>query len=304
MLISFTAILISGILSDFRFVLNIFDISNVYKLRFAFREENTHWILLAYITFAAKIIPILVVISIELKKKYIYIVLLAISQIFLFSIGANRLFLFDLLLIIMVYYFGKKNHKILVYLLLAVYLLIYVENYINITQYGLELIRRISITPNLISQFYFDFFKVNPPDFLKQHLDWLTHYFNLYESNYTTPIPRIIGSIYSSNIGENMNTGLVGGGFANYGMYSLILSPLGFILSFRLLDSILYKLKENNIKLAISVVITTYLINSNQFFSLLFKPSEVLMLFLSLMFLQMEFNGSNDEIINEKKINF
>jgi len=273
-------------------LLNILNISSVMDMRLSFREENIHWVIWNFILFSSTVIPIWVIICLK-TKKYFIVGFLIFTQISLYSISANRLFLFSLLLAIVIYLFANNYKFIYIFFLLSYIFMILEIAIFDESFIVTDTIRRISYVPNIIGEYYYDFFSHNAPDYLRQYFSRLAALLN-FKSKYTIQIPTLIGSLYTGG-SSNYNTGLVGAGMGNYGFISIIISPLTYLLSFRILDAILYKLTDIKVKLAIAFILAMVLVNTNQWFESLFAPSFMLLFYISLIIMPMNLTNGDKE---------
>lgn len=280
---SIAILLASLVYSNFSIsIASLFDSSAVLEQRAASAELNIHWIIWYPILCGSMILPIWF--TRAYKKKNIWqMILIAISMCAMYSIGANRVFLFMLFFAIVIS-FCKDDDLLIVKGLMLVLAFVCVEYYLKDGYLVMNIVRRILVTPNGESRFYVDFFTNNNPDWCRQLLErWLAP-MGL-TSHYSQRISTMIGSVYLG--GSNCNTGLIGYAIANYGMLGLIIGPFLYTFSFMLLNRIMSKIKYKKMLQITAVVITLEVTNSFGWAEYLILPS-FLLIFYILMFLMPE----------------
>jgi len=263
-------------------ILSIFSYSKIYDLRDKFKQSNTHWLLWIPIMFGSMMVPLWCIIFYKLKKYY-FIPLFFITMISFYSIGGNRVILFYLvisLIIIMKKYI--KKHKISFFLLMIITLIFLRFDAVLIF---VDIIRRTIVTPNVISYMYYSFFINNEPDYLRQALDRYLNVFGIY-SKYKDVIPIMIANHYRYD--ATLNTGLIGTAISNYGLMGVIISPILYIISLRLVDfftktSNYFNNKET--KYFMSLILAITITNSNNWVESMITPSFVILYYLSLVFI-------------------
>ena len=280
---SIAILLVSLVYSNFSIsISSLFNASEVLEKRAASAELNIHWLIWFPILCGSMILPIWF--TRAYKRKNIWqMILIAISMCAMYSIGANRVFLFMFFFAVVISV-CKDDDLLIVKGLIVVLALVCIEYYLQNDYPVMNIVRRILVTPNGESRFYVDFFTNNNPDWCRQLLErWLAP-MGLF-SHYGQRIPAMIGNVYLG--GSNCNTGLIGYSIANYGMSGLIIGPFLYTFSFMLLNRIMSKIQYKKMLQTTAVIITLEITNSFGWAEYLVLPS-VLLLFYILMFLMPE----------------
>ena len=260
LLFCFAIIFISWKFTGFRISLNIF---NVYDLRSEASEFKLPTIL-SYIYSASKAVnPILIVYYLS-NKKYRPAIFIFIIQILSFSINGSKTVLFSTILSILLYWLYNEKYIVkLPYYLAFLSMVGVFEVYINKTFVIITfIIRRVLFVPNLLNYYYFDFFSLNTPDYLKQ--SFLRHFGT--ESIYPE-IDNLIGFIYFNKPDMGANNGLMSDAYANFGFIGLLIMPIIVIFSLKILDACVEGL---DIRIfIISAVTLAFIFISSFFFTIL-----------------------------------
>lgn len=284
-IIAITAILIALSLTGFSLnITNIFNYEEVYKDRLINSLLNSSTLINHFITFCSMVLPIWITMTIK-KKNYLLALLLIFAVLSIYSIASNRVYIL-MLLIALFDSLQKQNIKKWIYLGLSIVGLSIIGTVFSNMDYNLfaDFIRRITLTPNFVSRFYYDYFTSNNPDFLRQAWDWYLRPLGIF-SEYQSVIPRLIGNIYSYGNQSTFNTGLVGSAFSIYGYSGIVISPILYILSLRLLDYLVQGKDIISAKYTLSFVIAITITNVNYWAEALVIPSSVLLLYISFFFL-------------------
>lgn len=287
LIICFACLVFSLSLNRFRInIFNVLDSSSVYETRWETDYTATNSILWYFLIFCANIIPTWLAISIHQKKKFLSVFLIFLSMS-LYSISNNRQFLFFTAISLLCSLFKKKD-KLLVLFVLFVWLAPIVEFACGTTNPMISnILRRMILTPNVDSSYHVDFFMTHEPDFLRQ--TWQL-YFNRIglRSLYPQKIASLLGYEYL-NSKINLNTGLVGGSFANYGYASLLISPCLYVIAVRFFDKLSKKTNNVSIIFSTAFVIAFSLTNSESFLESVLVPSWILLYFLAFYFLPIHY---------------
>ena len=227
--ISLTVILLTIYYNGLQLNLNLDD---VYDLRQDWKNSGMPNIFNYYIPFAARITPILLIITLK-QRKILLSSLLIFSQLVSFSFGGMKYTLFALLLGILFHFFGQKlsTRKIFIYFsvfigICLIECLLMKDQLPLLTVYTL---RRTSFIPNQIGSFFFSFAQSH--DYLYYSESFLRGF--LYYP-YSDPFPHVIAE-YAFNLPEvGANTGLFAEGFSQIGWLSLPVYAILYIITFRL----------------------------------------------------------------------
>lgn len=292
--IVFSAIIlmVSLVYSNFTIsITSLFKLSEVLEQRAASAELNIHWLIWYPILCGSMILPIWFTRA-RKNNKIWQMILIAISMCAMFSIGANRIFLF-MLFFAMVISFWKDDDLLILKGLIVVLAIVCIENYLSTDYPIMNTVRRILVTPNGESRFYVDFFQHHSPDWCRQLLErWLVP-FGLV-SKYSDRISALIGTNYLG--GSNCNTGLVGYSIANFGNIGKLIGPLLYTFSFAILNRITAKIKYKKMIQTMALVITLEVVNCFGWAEYLVLPS-FLLLFYILIFLM----PADPELYEEEK---
>lgn len=207
-------------------------LDSVYDMRQEWSSSKIPNIFNYYLPFAARITPILLLIT--LKQRRIWLSsLLIFSQLVSFSFGGMKYTLFALILSVLFHFFGKNINakKVIIYYSIFVVLclgecLILSDQLPMLTIYTL---RRMSFIPNQIGYYFFAF--AQDHDYLyysESFLRGLLHY------PYSYPFPHVIGEYAFGLPDMGANTGLFAEGFSQIGWLSLPMYAFLYVLSFRL----------------------------------------------------------------------
>lgn len=225
------SVIMSGIYTGFR--LN-FDLSIVYDLRLEARELNVPT-LVQYIQSAATMIMPIGLIYYVVKKKYTLTALLIFINLLEFSFAGKKSVLFIMIVSILVAkFYNNRQFKKVITSFTLINFAVFIELLFRsgISDFAKFIQRRVLFMPPLIASYYFDFFSNNELLFLRQSV---LRRIGL-SSPYDNPIQRLIGFYYFGSIENNVNTGLVGDAFANFGWLGLIFYPLAIVLIFRFFE--------------------------------------------------------------------
>lgn len=206
------------------FVTINFDLNRVYELRreIALSLPPIYGYLIPL--FSKSFIPIAIVIAASLKR-YDYAAILSVISIILFGLTTHKGILFYPFVTLFVYIVFRKFRAeraflkaiIAVSLISIVDFVIYMEG-TGDAWIGSLLIRRALILPALHNYYYIEFFSENP-------WYWWSHSklaLGLVPMPYETTAPFIIGIEYYDNEATSANTGWIGSGYANAGMFGVI----------------------------------------------------------------------------------
>ncbi len=226
--ISISVILITLFYNGLQINLNL---DEVYNLRSEWSASGMPNIFNYYLPFAARITPILLIITLK-QRRVLLSFLLIFSQLVSFSFGGMKYTLFALVLGILFHFFGQKvdAKKIIIYFSAFVGVCL-IECLLSNEQLPLLTIftlRRTSFVPNQIGSYFYSFVQEN--DYLYYSGSFLRSFLNY---PYQDSFPHVIGSYAFGSPDMGANTGLFAEGFSQIGWLSLPVYAILYIVSFR-----------------------------------------------------------------------
>jgi hypothetical protein len=213
-----------------------FGITNVYIRRLAARETVGRFS--GYlIAICRSGLTILAVYLFAVKKKKVYLVLIILIALSIFSLDGTKSTILNLLFLFFVAYMLSYNSTILFFPLAFLILIV-----IGILEYTLlntniisqYFIRRMSIVPGFINTLYWDYFSTHNKVLLT---DSIGKY--VFGTIYELPTTFLIGLEYFNTVRMNANTGIWMGGYAHFGAAGIFMMSVfgGILLGF--IDNIL-----------------------------------------------------------------
>lgn len=232
-LFSLVTIYVSFRYSGFR--LN-FDLSKIYEVRLLSFENDLSWVVSHLFSWSRTIVSIILCYAL-IKRKYVYALFFTAVQLLSFGYDGMKSTLFFILIsfVVGLLYRRRFNFAMLGTLGLTAITVVGMVEYLSIeTHYIMSYFHfRTLFLPNLISDYFVDFFSTHNPDFLRQgilrHLGFV--------SEYSEDINYMISRIYFNDPGR-ANNGLIGDAMSNFGYFGLVLYPVVFSLFLKLCDSI------------------------------------------------------------------
>lgn len=230
---------ISGRYTGFRFTL---DFIHVYEIRL----EASDWGMPEIFSYALSMMGVVLAILLLYwlnRKKFLTAAAVAVSYLFLFSIGGHKSLFFYLVLLLGGYFFYRPWMMRWIGGLLTLFAgaAVLEEKIIGSFYLMTLFFRRCMFLVVQLSHEYMEFFADNP---LSLFRDGILGKLPGISPLYTTSIPKLIGE-YRGHIGQNANNGLLGDLFANLPTaLGIVLMPLILIVCFRLMDAVSQKLPE------------------------------------------------------------
>lgn len=207
------------------------NLDEVYSLRSEWSASGMPNIFNYYLPFAARITPILLIITLK-QRRVLLSSLLIFSQLVSFSFGGMKYTLFALALGILFHFFGQKvDAKMIIIYFSAFVGVCLIECLLSKEQLPLLTIftlRRTSFVPNQIGSYFFSFTQEN--DCLYYSGSFLRGFLNY---PYQDSFPHVIGSYAFGSPDMGANTGLFAEGFSQIGWLSLPVYAILYIVSFR-----------------------------------------------------------------------
>lgn len=206
------------------------DLTKVYE----FRSENaelTNIGVLAYInTWTYKVFNIFLMAYALHRRRYGWVAISLVAQIFFFGIAAHKSVLFFPVLVFAVWYYFRRGTSLVIIPLalgLLVTLSLALSIYTDNSLIASLLIRRVFYVPALLTYQYFDYFSSHGHLFWSDSvMSWLLHY------PYSQPFTQVIGDYFGS--GVNANNGYIASGYAQGGILGIVIYTfiVAFILKF------------------------------------------------------------------------
>lgn len=208
------------------------NLDEVYSLRSEWSASGMPNIFNYYLPFAARITPILLIITLK-QRRVLLSSLLIFSQLVSFSFGGMKYTLFALALGILFHFFGQKVDAKMIIIYFSAFVgvcliecLLSKEQIPLLTVYTL---RRTSFIPNQIGFYFFSFVQEN--DYLYYSESFLRGFLNY---PYQYAFPHIIGTYAFGLPDMGANTGLFAEGFSQIGWLSLPVYAILYVFVFRL----------------------------------------------------------------------
>ena len=287
-LFSFTILYISWRYTGFRFSI---DLSQVYAYRMEARLSSMPTVLNYLFAASKAVIPILLVYYLDVKK-YWHAGLLLLIQIFSFSINGSKTVLFGTLLsIILFIIYNNRYLKTIPQLLLGVSVVAFIETSLFKSYFVLSyFLRRVLFLPNMLGEYYFDFFSTNEPDYYRQSFLRLFGVKSPYSE-----IDNLIGTLYFNKPDMAANNGLSSDAITNLGYIGLIVMPYVLMMVLKYLDKCTYGIDK---RIYISTAITYSVIIISSFLPTILLSHGLFVLSLVLLLLP-RFNNQNSEANND-----
>ena len=207
-----------------------FNFFDVYEFRHENKELAGGGLLTYIISWTYQVFNILLLILSIHYRKYTYILIILIIQIFFFAASAHKSILFYPLLILFLKYYTDRfnyNHNlVLIYSLILIFPLASYFIYSDIFSSSF-ILRRVFLIPAKLTYVYFDFFKDNP------HVYWSNSFLSFFsEYPYSEPYKTLIGQFYGFE-DASANNGYISSGYAQGGVFGVFIYVfiLGLILN-------------------------------------------------------------------------
>lgn len=241
-----------------------FDIIEVYALRLEAADKNLGFGANYFISWACLVFTIRGVLAFS-NRQFFILALMLFLQVVIFSIAAHKFYLFALPVALMASAFYREGMLNWLPFLMTAFLL--VAEFLNSVFGAFYLIFmlpfRNMFLPALITGNFYDFFESHNPDFLTQSVLGRLGFV----SDYTLPIPYLIDAVYSDGL-ASANTGLSADAISNFGFLGVLIYPILFAISLKLLDSASKQIDIKN-NLGIVIFFTIGFLNTAFFTALL-----------------------------------
>ncbi|MEG1925517.1 MAG: hypothetical protein RR415_07195 [Ruthenibacterium sp.] len=285
---------ITGKLSGANFFNLIFSGEEIYENRANLAARNVHWIIWNLTISLAYFIPVLLCLTIKMRKFFIS-ALLCVAEFYLYSIGSNRIFIY-LLGMALFFSFFRANKASVLKTQFAMVIVSIIGFYVNSKLFQIipSIIDRLGTIPTKVAIRYFMYFSNHEPAYLADAFPRLYNILGIESPFVNNGIGTVVGYYFSHGF-DNENTGLVGGGIGNFGMLSILISPIFYILGFRIIESVCNKIQNPTIRFQIALTYAIYAINANQFFTIFIRYSSGLLLLIFILVI-INRNHSHTEI--------
>lgn len=229
----------------------ITDIRKFSDYRFILNFKNEVYFFNSIIT--VSILPYVLILSFY-QKKLIFSGIFIVLYFFLAIIFMSKVLFFIPLMLIFMYLFYNSRYFFFLTLAAPIVLLIIslieygilvkyngIIDYFGSGIFGNYLIRRIILIPSIVNFSYLEFFSLN------DHLYWGESKISIGLLNELKFLPgseKIIGSSFYQDT-YSVNSGLIGSGYANLGIWGVIIYSILVGLLFSLLNSLSQNIKSN-----------------------------------------------------------
>jgi hypothetical protein len=206
---------------------------DVYETRNKISEHSGFYTAYLYSPLAKISFPVLLVLSFELRKRFLTVIIF-LSIIFLFLVGAHKTVLAGLIIVVLFYFknYYDKIKWLLVALVTVTFLSLISFFLFEDVMLVSTFVRRPFFLPALLDIYYFDFFEDNFTYYSQSINRFKTFPFDL-------EIPRLIGSTYFNSETMGANNGLFSDGYANLGILGVVINIIFFtsvIIYFRVIN--------------------------------------------------------------------
>lgn len=257
-------LIINGYYNGFKIKI---DLTDVYENRLAARDLSMPTIL-NYIKSASYFVGIIALMyALKVRNKPL-IILVIFIQLMSFAFGASKTQFFSIFVCIVAFYFYSDKLRLWAPIALITILTISIIEFrlVNTTEITDVWTRRTLFVPSQISYTMYEFFENPNHEFL--YLRGSIFRFLGFEDPYVSQggFQRLIGSIYGTE-DTNANTGLLGNDYAQFGWFSLLISPFLRVYLLRMYDYCATNI-DKKIMVVLSIFIAfTYI--SGSFFTVL-----------------------------------
>lgn len=256
-----------------------FNFERVYE----FREDNNLAFggpFFSYVTsWTYQIFNMFLIAFFLMKKNYVFVFIFIIFQIFFFGAVTQKEIIFFPAILLFSWYFFRKTRSLLIFPIACSLVLlstIVLDSYYETVVFSGLFSRRLFYVPAHLSYVYYEFFSFN------EYAYWSNSFLKYFVSSvYPEGIPRTIGE-YMNTLGS-MNNGYVSSGYAQAGVFGVLLYSVIIGLILKMANHLSYK--QIPIWLSIAILfapIRSLIISADLFTTLL---THGLMMSLLILFL-------------------
>lgn len=259
----------------------IYSLIDTYAIRASATENEMHWIIRNIEYFAAYFMILSIGYYSE-KRRWGMVIILLVGVFSAFVIQGNRLLIFLAGIAFLCGLLNIDNKKIVLGAL-AIALVLLLEALL--TEKGsvfTDIFRRYSIVPNRLSEFYYDYFTQNEPDFLRLNYPRISSLLGIPQPYKNIDVSHLIGLNYLG-IDLGANTGLVGGALFKFGYAGVVFSTFGYVMVFRLFEGVTFNISNSKFVTSLAILLSTIAINLPALLASLFGTTYILLLYLSML---------------------
>jgi hypothetical protein len=263
------------------------DIDKVYDFRREASDKLPPIFAYLYSNVSTTLIPILIVFSI-VRRNYALLLISFIIAILLFGMSHHKGVIFGPVFIALFYLLLSRpilrKYMLYIFLLIPIISLLeisYTRNFIGIEEpsYLTSLIvRRVLFVPSMLDLTYIEFFSANPKYYWSGSslLSWAL------QNPYGITAPHLIGFDHFADLDTSANTGIVGSGYSNAGIFGVFIYSASTGILIALLNSYGNKIDAAVVS-AISLTSVFNIVTSTDFLTS-FLTHGLLLLIFSLAF--------------------
>ncbi len=229
------------VVSVYGFHIKYVPLTDVYaqRLEYSIKALQTSTIVLYAINWLGNVInPVLLVWGLY-KNKTLLVIGGILGQLFIYSINGSKLVFLSIVLIlalfILIKIFKLKRFSLtLISLFIMLFLVcIIIDWYSKGIFFSSLFIRRLVVTPGLLTGYYFDFFSIHEKVVLSDSI-----FSKLAQYPYSWPFQNLIGSTYFGSIEASANANIWANAFAHFGFCGQIVFSIIFAVVLWIYDSI------------------------------------------------------------------
>ena len=178
-----------------------------------------------------------------MNRKIIILVLVILSQFYVFAIGGHKSLLLSIFFGFWTY-IGVRyfRDRLIMYLIASFLMMSGLSAAADYALFGTPIVtsnltQRLFFTPASLYYFYYDFFRSEPMTLLAQNIvfRWISEY------TYDMPIPNLIGSIYYSSQEASANANMWADAYASFGVVGMFLYTFLLWLIMKVIDAASYR---------------------------------------------------------------
>lgn len=205
---------------------------DVYETRTAMGELSNPYFGYSYSVFTKIIIPLIIIFSLELKKKGLLMV--GVFYLVLFYLfGAHKTVYVGLLVVLAFYKLGYAQAVKIIMKYSSIFIVLFtLLALVNIDYPWILSFRRIHFLPSLLDICYIDFFEEKPLFWSESILKRFVEY------PYDVPHVNLIGETYFKQPDMAANNGLISEGFMNWGTWGVLINCFLVAVYFGVLNSL------------------------------------------------------------------
>ncbi|GAF65021.1 hypothetical protein BTS2_1918 [Bacillus sp. TS-2] len=225
------------IMGTFGFKLRLVSLFNVYDIRMEYREDVNR--IAAYaINWQSKIINTLLIAWGLVNKKILIMAVGIFGQLIIFSITGHKSVFLSTVLIIGILICLQKSGRffgVIITLGLSFVTIVsyYIDGLMNTITLSTLFVRRLILTPGLLTGYYFDYFHENPKFYLSHSI-----FKSIVDNPYSIPPPFLIGTTYFGRSEMAANANIWADAFANFGLIGIFVFSLILVIILWIFNSL------------------------------------------------------------------